>query len=800
MNFYVIKYNNYFNRQYKRAGDTITDYNVDDNTLKVLNMSFNPANELVTSQVVNFEPIGDYCLVADSTGKILSRWFIVGTTRYRTGQYELSLKRDVLADYYEAIEGAPMFVEKGIIIDKSDTAIFNKEDLTLNQIKTAETPLLDEVGIQWLVAYIPRNSFETDKQLTIKDVTITSTADIEVSSLADWSYYAYSNSWHVSPSNIAIELAIKGELREPGSPKYRGYNTKFKADNTFISQSYSGTGSSLALSVSGPSWFSVEVAMQNCTSFTSSVIEELGKTHKGYNYIPDSTINSLLDLEGKIIKDKSTNISYTIGISYSDIDSYLTTSEAISYLASYVHDVQGIADNTSFKLYQHAIRLTLTPSYSTITATLLGAENRPHLQTQPYDMLVIPYTEGTKIYDNPNSTGPLFRVNQQAALRTAQQIATELGSGNIYDMQLLPYCPLRKGIALASGQNYIFNIKYITNSLIKEGSNTIGVILYSDTSALSFTIPTASTTRRRYGNEIETTPSDEWTKDYLRAKDSLVEKKVRNQTHLYRLCSTNYSNFFDFSVDMNGGVEGFKVDISYKPFSPYIHVSPLWSGLYGSNFNDSRGLICGGDYSISQATNVWADYQLNNKNYQAIFDRSIQHMQIENKYTARSENLGVLAGALGAASIGTGAGYQLGLGVGPSSIVGVGASAISGLLGSYDSSLKRELRQESLDWTRDNFSYQLGNIQALPQGLSKTDNFTPNTKAAPFLELYTCSASEEAALRSKIEYNGERVGHIGTISEFGSGYFKAQLIRTPLELSSHIVDEIASELNMGIFK
>lgn len=87
--------------------------------------------------------------------------------------------------------------------------------------------------------------------------------------------------------------------------------------------------------------------------------------------------------------------------------------------------------------------------------------------------------------------------------------------------------------------------------------------------------------------------------------DIALSMKVSNECDKYRLCSPNWSNFFDFSLAKNGGtVMSFNVDCSYKPFSPYIHINPDFKGLYGRDFNDARGLICGGEFSLPQVTSA----------------------------------------------------------------------------------------------------------------------------------------------------------------------------------------------------
>ena len=118
------------------------------------------------------------------------------------------------------------------------------------------------------------------------------------------------------------------------------------------------------------------------------------------------------------------------------------------------------------------------------------------------------------------------------------------------------------------------------------------------------------------------------TLDYsLRTRNSL---KIDSNADMYRLVSPNYQGAFDFNVAKNGGkVENFIIECTYKPFTPLIKVSPSFGWLYGSNYGDNRGLICAGDFSLPRATSAWETFQLNNKNYQNIFNREIQNMDFK---------------------------------------------------------------------------------------------------------------------------------------------------------------------------
>ena len=279
--------------------------------------------------------------------------------------------------------------------------------------------------------------------------------------------------------------------------------------------------------------------------------------------------------------------------------------------------------------------------------------------------------------------------------------------------------------------------------------------------------------------------------------------KVKSQTELVRLVSPNYASFFDINVQYNKGINYFNIDCFYKPYQPYIHVNPDFNGLYGKDFDDVRGLICGGDFSIALTNDAWSTYQLNNKNYQAIFDRNMQSLELNNRVQKMNDVVSAVAGALQGASSGAMFGAVAGggpVGAIAGGVVGFGASAIGGAADVQNNEI---LRNEAMSNQRDQFGYQLKNIQALPQGLMKTSSLNNNNKLYPFLEHYTSTAEEKHALENKITYNGMTIMRVGTPSEFiqeeNGTYVKGRLIRTTIKDDSHLISEINAELNQGVY-
>ena len=202
MQLLLLHYNNYFNRIIKKE-NTIADYKAADADYKeASNINLNPGDGVNTSLVLGLGQNGslfegdefDYLVayeVVDNVNVINSRWFIVEQDRQRAGQYELTLKRDVLADNYNDVVNSPIFLEKGFINDVNDPLLYNSESMNLNQIKQFEVPLKDETECGWVVGYIPSDAFpkvEPAYDRVEKKVTIPMSADITVDGLNSWKY------------------------------------------------------------------------------------------------------------------------------------------------------------------------------------------------------------------------------------------------------------------------------------------------------------------------------------------------------------------------------------------------------------------------------------------------------------------------------------------------------------------------------------------------------------------------------------------------------------------------------------
>lgn len=779
MDLYFLKYNNYYNRQLKVL-NSIQDY--EDYIIGVQsNVNFNPNDGVSTTQVINWQAdtIPDYMIAVDNA-TINSRWFVIDSTRLLTKQFQLNLYRDTLADYKAEIQDAPIFVEKAMLA-ASNPLIFNREDFTVNQIRRQPILLKDPTKIPWIVGYIPKDSFaENDETITAK-YNLEASPDLVVENISDWNYINY-----VGYSGTAAYTGFKFTLKPASGnglqSNYQLYINQTSGDINQVGPTDSRWDNTYAYNYINQSITFTLITDEFRTNYRANTTYKSyfdGFISSNYNIMTSADVEEATNLNGKIIKDSTTGLIYRIEVEINPIEEtgslYDETAMRGQLNNMIPNPVAGIAtpETFTYKFTGNKIEVKLTQVQDSIQATIAKADDRFHLEDQPYDMFCIPYGEILTFSSATNG----FRT-KQIGTALAAAIAAQSGTGNVYDVQILPYCPVQ--YLWNDADNYL-DAASAPNSVIKDADgHDISILIWCQKSNFNFNI-----------------------KYSIPKAINAVETKVESQCKKYRLVSPNYASAFEFDPQKNGGLDYFRVDCSYKPFNPYIRVAPMFKNLYGYGGNyDSRGLILSGDFSITQLTNAWANYELQNKNYQAIFDRKIQHMEVENRQQRINDVINGIAGSGQLAASGALVGSMLGSSGGVAgAVIGGVAGGVGGVgLGVADFALKEKLRNEAMDYTKDNFGYELGNIQAIPTGLSKTTALTINNPIIPMLEIYDCTYEEKEAFRQKLKYNGMTVMAIGTMGQYSEGYFKGKLIRLEtVDDDYHIVNTIASELHKGVY-
>lgn len=801
MTLYFLQYNNYYNRLFKKENTVLQYQNAGSIVHTIYSTDFNENDGVVTEKIANIDldSIPDYCLVCEENNTIVSRWFVTECIRTRKGQYRIRLQRDVIADYYENIESAPVFLEKGYVNINSDL-IFNAENMTFSQIKRSERLLKDNTKIPWIVGYYTLPTAEEEDNV-IDFGPSAFTPDSEGATLADYTWYSYTSNKPNNDPYIHI------------TDRQYAIVTNYAAPRNLWTTSYrfneNGSIDSLRESSTGISWQGLTLSYTDTEEFNGRINsltkQDLGACDASLRAtvrgVSDATYENLVKQDGKIFKTTSDNKYYIVKLRRDTWSTPQTEGSSISSdtvpvvnnsslfvnlsnlfnskinsPAIFGGSINQNQSNPQYNTFQYKasgqsvyLELVELPPSSGLTLTV--TKERRQLIDAPYCMFCIPYGEIELVHSQGTlTTEPLNGLNLGSAFLETTQC---------YDVQILPYCPIPeiRDAGIIDTTRMVQNLDY---NLPTELALSQTVVLWCMESKGTFTIP--------YNYSLSRDP---------------VEFKVESLAYMHRLCSPNYSSIFEFNACKNGGINYFDVDYTYKPYSPYIHVNPDFKRLYGQDFNDPRGLILSGDFSVTSVKDQWQQYELQNKNYQQMFNRQIENMET----TRQLQRYGQIASIVGGVGSGTAQGAYMGAAAGPvGAVVGGALGGVASLAGGIaDYAISEAAHAEALDYSKDLFGMQLDNIKALPNTLTKVTAFNNNNKLFPVLEFYVCTTEEEIALRNKLKYNGMSLGVI--YDPFSSRqraperwYYKGLPIRLEnLAEDYHIANAIAAELNKGVY-
>lgn len=790
MDIYLLSYNNYYNRQYKREENLGAYLSYVVHQVAGVNTWANGdgVDNSWTTGIVSEDIAGvDYMLTCTGD-KILGRWFVIEKNEISKNRYRLTLRRDLLAESLPGIENDAFFAERCILPDTSPY-IYNAEDFRVNRIKKKETLIKDKTGVPWIIGYF-------NKEIENKPITgnLDATADITVDSLQNWTFYEYiSNPFNGFCPDEAVNLTLywtnvkysyaaipnwliyeesSYERKSTGSTWRRYiYSTPKREFNRNFANGYLYNGEGCP------------TLAQVLSALSQNICASAIRT--AMNIKSDSETKSLYALNGAVIHETNSNKYYKINI----ISSSQQLSETINNLETSragVSTINAICTNQLKGLLNVGIetqrnlftmRANVTQSFITLeditasVATLSYSIPTGHRNTEdaPYDILAIPYG----VF---NGTG-----NEKLAMSAINALIATYNVGTsspVFDVQLLPFCPLFE----TDPAKLTADVDYI--QIKGPNSESLGNVYFSSRSTFALSLP-------------------------LETPVSVQNPKIENVCDVYRLVSPNYNGQFEFTAAKNGGLSVINVDATYIPFNPFIRIAPAFGGLYGAEFKDARGLICGGDFSLPIITSAWVSYQQNNKQYQNIFDRQIKNLEFTQEQQRIQERWNAATGAVSGGMQGA----QMGAAAGPwgavaGAVIGAGASLAGASLDQYYNELAR---REAIGYSKDVHRLNLQSIEAQPDSLARTTAFNAINKIFPILEYFTCTDEEKNAIAKSIAENSMRAGFVTTIAEISQnrwvygdledrGYIAGKLIRASMNEDPHYLTALNAELLTGFYR
>ena len=785
---YFLKYNNYANRKLKREA-SLEDYLAAsyNNTYiqiiqdcKLWNPNDGITTTITTPNNTNFDVEPDYLIVADGND-IDSKWFIVETVRVRKGQYKCTLKRDVFAEAWDDLVVSTCHIDRAILSDNNPLT-FNSEPITVNQIPRFEYLLKDKSDCPWVVMYTD------DPSITGSYAPSTGAYDVKTEDSVDE---------YVADKVVDYFSAGKGDIQ---------IQWRYKKSNSL-------TEPIIPLNLLPYGFFASSTTNPNATVlpfdypsvYPLSSVPDLLSTFKTYYSKTDADgAAEILGLDGKILYSEEDHKTYKLNVKIVN-HSVQTICENDIYTAAKSivennlnHQMSGLHPNanTFTVFYKYATAsVEYTEVYTGSTITVQTPSNAKKAEGSPYYIFTWP------LGNIVSTVGDQLAITDQSkAWMIYQAFASSNSVEKIWDFQILPYCPLPDKY-LRSPRPLPGNI-YVDDE--NEELSEEGTAMQGDTAiGAVYCVPYAS-----YSKQITCTCAT----PYGHKFDSII--------HTYRLYSPNYQSSFEFVAGKNGNANYYDVRCTLLPINPYIRVSPSWGGLYGTNKDEVRGLVLAGDFSMARVNNSWVSYQEQNKNFEAIFNRQIENMDVMHKYDRIGgwiqAGTGAVAGAAGGAAVGSmvpGIGTAVGAGVG---------AATSLIAGAADVSMAGAKYKESKSYATDLHEMQLGNIQAMPHTLARGTSFNIDNRFFPILTVYECTQQEMNYVNDFIINRSMAVGIIAKPQDFLGNEYEARItdeygINQPVEgkvdrgfiqgsivyidtkYDTHFVDELNNEFSKGVF-
>lgn len=401
-----------------------------------------------------------------------------------------------------------------------------------------------------------------------------------------------------------------------------------------------------------------------------------------------------------------------------------------------------------------------------------------NLEETPYFMFTMPLYGYH--WTSPADVSQQYGLSYAAAMAISRGLS---GAGTLLDIQVLPYCPYNSlsvrwnegpcgtwYVPIADKDNNYAHLGYL-NFFYEP--NVFGDCVHKDENTLH---------------------------GYSDTTYTIANIKKDSQTVKARIVSPNSNGVWEFvpakSVYGDGNTISFTFRMTCMPYQPYIKVEPTFGRLYGSDYDDPRGLICGGDFSLPQINDKWNTYQIQNKNYQVMFNRQIDSLDLQQSIGKAQDIVGAITGTIGAT---VGGGMVFG---GAGAAIGGVAAAAGGIA---DVATNAMLRADQREATIQQHNWQLGNIQALPYSVSKATNFNNEQPKVPYLEIYDATDSEKDNFDRYLALNDYSINRYGKFTDYMKPNNKRTFLRgTPIRLEAitddaHYAAAIADELKQGFY-
>lgn len=694
--------------------------------------------------------------------------------------WRVTMVKDVVSQKYQEILDSYVLVSRlGLDRSKFDPLLFMDEVMDLSEVKTKQEDITEIRNTKTFgyLAIWARDSLDGENITWTPSNVTAQEYDIYVDDIEDFEAYG-----KVKGENTRTQTAI-------------WFGTEVNPDDNKVLIVDNAWDDLITGVVEDAKYFTtkiVDVAIPlSIVDSDQDMIEELW-AHNMFQRTRDYTdyISNFDSYVGKVIRTASGKY-YEVGVrnlGYKEVRRDIDNN-ALS-------DIFGKPISNALVNERPTTRIMETVSeftYTDITiynplVTALGAY--PNALDQPFQFMYIPITEiPVKLGED------FYRTDSITVERMMYDLIKTYGGENakLLDVQILPYSPV-------SGFREAFVNDF--DALDLDELNPTDTIIIDD-----IIIPIFSVNYASYKLSIPLN------------QDIIVTDYKLEQKKKYVLTSPSGATVYDFSVAKNKGLYGYYITVDIRPFASYHRIQPIFTGLYGSNYIDTRGLIWQEDTSLTQISSAWETYKRQNINFMNTFNTDLNYKRSQQGITHEANwgNYGFDAGkrmteavveagtfaaeavaqdfwfgAKGGASGGVGAGLIIGGAI-------VSEAIEAGQL-AYNNKMDTKLLDNEISVAREQFNYNIGNIKAIPENLEKVSGIFQTNNYVPYLQTFEPTEDEIVMYNDYLDLNGVNVGIMVNIKNRDFDYIKGTVVKFSAPITNEEYTELHTQLSRGVRK
>lgn len=697
----------------------------------------------------------------------------------RKDMWRITMIKDVISSNYNAIRMSDVLVSRlGVDRTKFDPLLLIDEEMKLNQVKKNQMRLLEKRGLfsYGYVAFWKKGSLDGTIKWNATSIN-SDNYDISVAGIGTLPYY-----------NKDITYNRKSYL-EVSATQFLNINSKVYRYNFNMENGGVLVNGRKVISVAQYlDTFYYVIDSDTITQLNPTLAQSLIEAYQYTGYFN----SDVFELDGKVVFDSITNLFYELKVR--DINPLskqrLISEEEFKSLtgSSYAEHDAAFKGANALSTIDSRVRIDFInlPNKAIPEQNLGTMED---MNDQPLQAFFIPMVENVDVYvDGVEKT-----LNKEFVEKMLYDLmATYSGeNGKLIDVQLVPYSPIE---GLYSSFNIVSGQLNLLSSKMKK------LIDVDDYIIPIYEVQYATFTRS-IGMSAPLT-------DY---KISMVKK--------YILTSPSGATNYEFSVAKNGGLSGGIVDVDLRPYASYYRLRPLYKGLYGGNFKDTRGLIWKEDTSLTQTSSAWETYKRQNINYLNSFNADVdfKRSQLALQHEANWGNFGfdsgkrmIQAGIDAAGVVANGVGdavFSMGASVAASggaagAVIGGGAlmeGLEAGQLG-YNNMMENKLLSNEIAYSKKQFNMALDNIRALPENVEKVSGVYSTNNYVPILQMFEPTEQEIEWYTKYLDLNGVNVGLVIDLTNYEFDYLQGSMIKYRGIITNEEYVEIVSSLSRGVRK